>query len=475
MSRSTNRKELAEATKQYSLQLFEGTGFFESIEEAIQECGVGEKRRCALRAVLMVWLVVAMNLYRNLSIPNVFRQLILWLRQQRKARGLSLRAVTDEAVHKGRGRLGVDVIRCLFRKLAAKIAWVDTFHGFNVSGIDGVRFSTPDTKDNEDAFGRPKASFGITAFPVILAVTLISTATRLVRDVVFTRSDESELTGAVQLLDNLGEKDLVLLDRGFHALWFFLEILKRGAHLVCRVTARIRPRLLLEFAPGDYLVEISGYVNCGLFETSRKDYKRKKQYLVMRMIEYRVGNGEVVRLFTSLLDPVLYPAHELALLYHRRWECEIANDEFKIHLAAVGGGALDLPFRSKSGELLLQEAYGLFTAYNLVRLQMVNAATDHNVPVLELSFVDCLQLIRFSMPFAQIASGKRLKELQTQLLADLAGCRMPRSRRNRRYPRVVRRKIVRFQRKQPHHHEERFDYAAQTRLTASTLPFKKAA
>jgi hypothetical protein len=39
----------------------------------------------------------------------------------------------------------------------------------------------------------------------------------------------------------------------------------------------------------------------------------------VRVIEYRAGGGEVIRLLTDLADPVAFPAGELAALYHERW------------------------------------------------------------------------------------------------------------------------------------------------------------
>src|SRR5207249_4677272 len=36
-------------------------------------------------------------------------------------------------------------------------------------------------------------------------------------------------------------------------------------------------------------------------------------------------------LFTSLFDPVAYPAAELVALYHERWELELTLDEAKTH------------------------------------------------------------------------------------------------------------------------------------------------
>jgi len=45
----------------------------------------------------------------------------------------------------------------------------------------------------------------------------------------------------------------------------------------------------------------------------------------VRVIEYRVGGGEVIRLLTDLADPAAFPAGELAGLYQERWESEIGH------------------------------------------------------------------------------------------------------------------------------------------------------
>jgi hypothetical protein len=42
-------------------------------------------------------------------------------------------------------------------------------------------------------------------------------------------------------------------------------------------------------------------------------------HVVLRVIEYQVDGGEVIRLLTDLLDPQAYPAAELAALYRERW------------------------------------------------------------------------------------------------------------------------------------------------------------
>ncbi|MGP4105236.1 hypothetical protein [Nonomuraea sp. KM90] len=47
--------------------------------------------------------------------------------------------------------------------------------------------------------------------------------------------------------------------------------------------------------------------------------------VTVRVVEYRVDGGEVVRLLTDLLNVDVYPAAELAALYHERWEAEICQ------------------------------------------------------------------------------------------------------------------------------------------------------
>ena len=48
---------------------------------------------------------------------------------------------------------------------------------------------------------------------------------------------------------------------------------------------------------------------------------------------------------TTILDPDEAPAHELAALYHERWEIETALDELKTHLRGVKRKMSSYPIR----------------------------------------------------------------------------------------------------------------------------------
>jgi hypothetical protein len=68
-------------------------------------------------------------------------------------------------------------------------------------------------------------------------------------------------------------------------------------------------------------------------------------------MEYRLkdvpGAEPIYRLITTILNPKLAPAKELAALYHERWEIETALDELKNHLRGA-----QIVLRSKTPELV---------------------------------------------------------------------------------------------------------------------------
>jgi hypothetical protein len=58
--------------------------------------------------------------------------------------------------------------------------------------------------------------------------------------------------------------------------------------------------------------------------------------------------------FTSLLDPIAYPAADLVALYHERWELELTFDEVKTHTLERAEA-----LRSQAPTRVEQEVWGL--------------------------------------------------------------------------------------------------------------------
>ncbi len=120
--------------------------------------------------------------------------------------------------------------------------------------------------------------------------------------------------------------------------------------------------------------------------------------------------------------------------------------------------------RSKLPELVEQEIYGMVTTYNLLRDLINEAAREHGLNPLSISFVDALQTILDAVPVMGSAPARRLPDLYQQLLDDIAACEMSSWRRPRAYPRVVKVKMSNFQLKRPKSVGKHRNFEAETRI-----------
>lgn len=459
---------LAKESNNFSIELFERRGFRKLICRALDKAGRWQQRRCPLGAVFVTWIVLALCLHRSKSYPNILTAMLGLMREVEPA--LSLRAAQPNSICDARARLGWEPMEELFHRHAQRIDPKPSFLGLRTFGIDGVRFLLPDTPLNEWAFGRPDASRGESAFPQMLAVALVDTQGHQVKDVVFSDCRDAERPGCERLLHHLRRGDLGFIDRGFAAVWLFKRWMETGASFVGRIPASWKPEHIKWLGKGDSLVRVHGpeYIH-GTLTQSGKGPKQREVTLNLRLIEFEIERGKPVRLLTDLLDPVKYPARKLALGYHERWETELTYDEVKTHFATVTHGMLHTVFRSKTPEGVLQEAYGMMIAYNLVREVIAEAAQAHEIPAREISFVEALEVIKEALPRFQRAAhceapGAERRRLVRQLHEDIAATRISRPRRKRVYARVVKTKMSNFKLKRAQHGQELRDFQADLRL-----------
>jgi hypothetical protein len=149
--------------------------------------------------------------------------------------------------------------------------------------------------------------------------------------------------------------------------------------------------VLSELEDGSYLSELRWNAGCR---------SRDRTPIPVRVVEYALpgvrGSEASYRVVTNILEPQRAPAAELAALYHERWEMENAFDEFKTHLK----GARRV-LRSKTPELVLQEAWGFLLAHFAIRSLMHEAALGALPRKRDpdtLSFTHALRIVRRTLP-----------------------------------------------------------------------------
>jgi hypothetical protein len=330
----------------------------------------------------------------------------------------------------------------LFGKTAEEIRPGLTFAGLPAWVIDGTTCDMPDTKANEEHFGRPKVNRGAAAFPQLKMVPLTCASSRRIKQVRVLGCAESETKALSELLPHVPEGDVVFVDRGLAKYGLVPECRQLGIHVVMRISSIYKPKTVRQFGPGDYLVE-------GKFTVSAPEQtgRRKTRDIVVkaRMIVFWFdGDKHPVRLLTTL-SPDQVSARELAEGYHIRWEVELGIGELKTHLSAICHGKLHTTFRSKSPMLVLQEVFALLATYNLIRSMMVQAASAHNLDPLNISFGGTLETLKSMLPYLLLLQtpeewGSKL----LKLLDRIAAQELPRPRRPRRYPRKVKQKMSNF-------------------------------
>jgi hypothetical protein len=163
--------------------------------------------------------------------------------------------------------------------------------------------------------------------------------------------------------------------------------------------------------------------------------------------EYRY-EGMPGGLLTTLLDPAEATATDLAAAYAQRWEIESTFDELKTHRRGPR-----TVLRSKSPDLVLQEIWGHLCCHYAIRSLMAQAADHSGHDPDRVSLVAALRITRQTLahpgafppnPHDRDSPG------WLSFLQRLLG-RLNPARRQRSAPRVIKRKMPRWNVKRAHH------------------------
>jgi hypothetical protein len=397
--------------------------------------GIASVRRRKLPVEDVVWLVIGMALYRDRPIDEVVQRLNLVLPGKDGQRS----TIAKSAITPARDRVGHEPLRDIFRATslwAVESAQRQLWRGLKILGIDGTTMRVADSPANRQEFELHSAS----SYPVVRAAALMALRSRLLVDFCFSGCNTGEMTLAKDLLPSIPDHSLTIMDRLFHNFSFWHAIRSNGQerHWLLRVRKDLQWTVLKQLGRGDDLVEIR------VSESVRSRNPELPEIIHARAIRYRKPGFRTRTLLTSLLDAQMYPAAEIAGLYHERWELELAYNEIK-----TGILERDETIRSQAPDRVKQELWGIVIAYNLVRREIDIMSGKWKIPPSRVSFRMALRLIRDLFIWASTASPGSLPKMLQDMRLDLRHMILP-PRRFRTYPRHVKSKPRKYARNVGH-------------------------
>ncbi len=134
--------------------------------------------------------------------------------------------------------------------------------------------------------------------------------------------EQNEKMTARDLIADLARGTLILADLGYFAFPWFDELTTSGYHWISRLRSNSSLLPLHTFyQDGDTLDQL---VWLGAHKADRAEH-------AVRLVQFRRG-AMLYRYITNVTDPHLLPMSEVARLYARRWDIEMAVNLVKTHL-----------------------------------------------------------------------------------------------------------------------------------------------
>jgi len=240
--------------------------------------------------------------------------------------------------------------------------------GLRLIAGDKTNLTLPESQPLWKYFGAHGGSRGLGPIAVELCC-LFDLISRTPLRFVYGPASTSEHKLLPKLIGYLKKGDLLLFDSGFYSFATLVRIVGRATHFIIPAKKDFRPKVLRRLGMSDYLCRI-------------KDPLGEKTITIRVVFVHRNGFRRR-RLITSLLDPVRFPASELALLYHLRWDIETFYRDFKCSLSATC-------WHCQTPETFERELLMHMIVCCLIRTAMLSACRQADLPVGRLSFARAL-------------------------------------------------------------------------------------
>jgi Transposase DDE domain len=286
--------------------------------------------------------------------------------------GQAGRVATKSAVSQARRKLKASAFEALNDRLLPSLNehWPESrWRGLRLVAADATTLRLPNNPQTQAEFGIQADPTG-QPFVMARALGLYSTASGRMLKAALAGYKAAERELLVPLLPSLNQDDLLILDRGFPAVWLFALLQQQGLHFLARID-------------GGQWPEVEAFAKSGLMEQTvtrpvGRDTRRSARALgveslpdqaTFRLVRVCLPNGNEQILATSLTDGETYPTADFAELYHARWGIEEAFKLLKHRL-------LIEQFSGESPEAIRQDFHAKIFTANLAEA-MAHSAHQH--------------------------------------------------------------------------------------------------
>lgn len=316
----------------------------------------------------------------------------------------------------------------------------DLWNGMVLKAIDGSSVKLADTQANQAEYPQPSQQKPGCGFPVMAVSGLINLSHGGWEAIATASGKAHDLAVARPMLEQLGDRDLLLADRAYCSYAYIAEVRERGAHVLMRLHQKREGALNWakgkRISPYERLVtwRRPQYPSAGQLYT-REQWEALPETMEVRLIrlgyEDRTGKRRHMTVVTTLTDAKQHDGIELHALYARRWEIELRLRDIKTTLGFE-------MINAKTPEMAHKTLMMIRITYNLMRVLMQRAAHEAGSGTGSMSFKEAIDLCSsIHESFRSVANKPRKRKEHMRFFIEMLAARVVNQRPGRREPRAL--------------------------------------
>jgi hypothetical protein len=374
-------------------------------------------------------------------------------------KGISLpqdKAVSASSLCASRSKLPEDIFIVLNKALLEH--WnncfdLPNFRGYRLFAIDGSRINIPREliKEGYKLYDEKRGRY----YPQGLLSFMYNIQEKVIYDYDFVPHMNERLC-ALQHMKTLGDKDIMIFDRGYFSYLLFYRLLEHNVQGIFRLQQGGSNEAILNFWQSedeDKIIEYNPSTTVK-YDLKKQGYNLDFKTLKIRLIKHKIGDQTYVYA-TTLMDQAQFPAGCFAEIYHERWSIE--------EIYKVSKRFIEIEdFHSKSERGVKQELYAHILLINLSRffefeaqnlIPPVDRTEDDKyrsenkyfkaINIININFKNCIQVVSRNLGNLILGSCNIISNLVNKIIVSISRIRQ-KTRPNRHYTRISHKPMSRW-------------------------------